>query len=248
MQSLLELTELSVFALSMGVAITTLAALIHGTLGFGFGLVSVSVLVLVDANLAPAPQLVMTFPMAVFLAWRERSAAHWPGVRLVLLGAVPGTVLGALLLRAADKQLLDLVIGGVVLVAVFVLARGAAVRRNRVTLVLAGLATGVMSLVSAIGGPPLALVYRDASGATLRSTVSVVFGAGIFFALAARAWAGGLVVADGWRGLAMAPGLALGLWGSRFLIARVEGPPLRVAVLVVAAVAGLVLMGRALAG
>ena len=37
MQSLLELTELSVFALSMGVAITTFAALIHGTLGFGLG-------------------------------------------------------------------------------------------------------------------------------------------------------------------------------------------------------------------
>lgn len=242
---MLEALELSGTLVALGIGITAVAALLHGTIGFGFGLVSVSVLALIDPRLAPNPQLIIGLPLAVVMALREREAIDRRGLRFIFLGALPGTALGTWIVRVGDKRTLDMVIGGAVLLAVALLARGHTVRRSRGMLTAGGFASSAMGLISAIGGPPLALLYRDGGGPMMRATIAAFFAAGGLAAIGARAAVGALAWADLWRAVALVPGLAFGLWLSRYTMARAEGAPLRVGVLLVAAVAGGALVLRA---
>ena len=107
------------------------------------------------------------------------------------------------------------------------------------TRIAGGMASGITSTTAAIGGPPLALIYQDRSGAELRSTLSVSFVVGTVMSLAALAFAGKV---QGWHfllALQLLPGLLVGLWSSRWVIRYLDEYWLRPAVLMFAAVAGL---------
>ncbi len=245
MDSVVAALGVSPGAMGVGVAVTFLAGLIHGTLGFGMGLTSVPLLALVSPLLAPSPQVVLSLPLALFMALREWRAADWAGARRLIPGGAIGAVGGSLLLRVANPRVTDALIGVAVLLAVGLMARGATVRRTTRTLVMGGIASGFMGTLSAIGGPPLALLYRDATGPTLRATLAVVFGFGVLVTVSGRAWAGVLDGGDVARAAVMSVGLFAGLLTSKRLVSRVEGAPLRAAVLVFAGVAGLMLVARA---
>ena len=105
-----------------------------------------------------------------------------------------------------------------------------------------GVASGVVGTVAALGGTPLALVYQDRSGAELRSTLSISFVVGIAMSLIGLGLAGKVE----WRHLVLAlellPGLLIGLWASRWVVKRLDERWLRPAVLVFAAVAGVVIV------
>ncbi|MCA9544691.1 MAG: sulfite exporter TauE/SafE family protein [Myxococcales bacterium] len=238
--------EVGPWALAAGVAVSFLAGVVQGTLGFGMGLVSVPILALVSPLLAPSPQVLLSLPLALAMMAREWRAADMPGALRLSVGGAVGAALGAAVLKVADRQIMDLALGSVVVVAVALMAAGLTVRRTGATLLGGGIASGFMGTLSAIGGPPLALLYRDAAGATLRATLAVVFGFGALVTIAGRAWAGVLGVGDLWRALVMTVGLLAGVWASKTLLTKVEGRPLRVAVLVFAGVAGVSLVVKAL--
>ena len=54
--------EVGPWALAAGVAVSFLAGVVQGTLGFGMGLVSVPILALVSPLLAPSPQVLLSLP------------------------------------------------------------------------------------------------------------------------------------------------------------------------------------------
>ncbi len=103
-------------------------------------------------------------------------------------------------------------------------------------------------MVSSIGGPPLALLYRDAGGGTLRSSLAAIFVIGLVITITARSVAGEINADDLVLGACLFPAVALGVWCSRFFLGRVEGAPLKRAILVVASLAALGLLWRALSG
>lgn len=235
----------SVWELTAALGVTAVAAWVQGNVGFGFALVSVPVLALVDPQLVASPQLLLMVPLTLAMVWRERADVRWEGLLWVLVGRLPGLILGAWLLSWAPPALLDGLVGGLVLAAATLLARGGTWRRTRVNQMLAGAFSGASSIVSAIGGPPIALLYRDERGPALRATLAAIFAVGIGTTLVAR-WAAGAV---GLRDLAVAgvaaPGLALGLALSRRTRAWIEGRRLRRAVLGLAALAAFGLLLRA---
>ena len=89
---------------------------------------------------------------------------HWPDARLLILGGVPGVLLGVALYRVADADLMRLLIGGisVAFVAWQFGRQSGWIRAARERLpgwagLLAGVVTGFTSFVSHAGGPPAAL-------------------------------------------------------------------------------------------
>ncbi|MCB9602286.1 MAG: sulfite exporter TauE/SafE family protein [Sandaracinus sp.] len=230
------------------VAMNAFAALVQGTLGFGFAIVSVPVLVLIDPRLAPVPQLLVQLPLCAYLYWRERRDAEWRGVLWVTVGGVPGTAIGVWLLAVATGAALDLLNGVLVLGGVAALAFGLRLRRNVATESFAGVLSGISSTVSAMGGPPVALLYEGARGPTVRATLSLIFLLGVILSILGRMFADdGMASRDlALTALACAP-VAFGLWASRFLTGRVEGRPMRLGILGLSALSGLGLVGRAIA-
>lgn len=232
--------------LLLGVLITLVAGLVQGTLGFGFAIVSVPLLTLVNPSYTPIPQLLLTVPMTLYMAWRERRYVDLRGLGWILVGRVPGTLTGRYLLHVASRPLLDGLIAGIVFFAVLALALGRAVRRTNRTQFAAGYLSGVMGITSAIGGPPLALLFKDERGPTIRANLAAIFALGVVFSLLVLGTTGGITEVDLRTAAMLFPSLAMGIFASRWLMDLVEGRWLRVGILVLAGIAAVSLATRTL--
>ena len=61
-------------------------AVAQGSVGFGFGMLAAPVLALVDEELVPGAVLLLGLTVAVAIAWSERGALDWLGIRWALVG------------------------------------------------------------------------------------------------------------------------------------------------------------------
>ncbi len=201
---------MSLVGLIVALLVTFLAAAIQGVVGVGFAMVSVPILALIDPALAPVPQLLITMPMTISMAWRERSHVQLSNVKWIVAGRIPGVLLGVGLLAVATQRLLDLAIAAAVLLAVAIIAAGHNVRRTKLTEFGAGTLSGVSSFVASLGGPPLALLYSRDDGPTRRSNLAVVFTLGLTITLIGRVASGNITWDDVLVALILFPALALG--------------------------------------
>lgn len=201
---------MSLVALAIALLVTFFAAAIQGVVGIGFAMVSVPILSLIDPVLAPVPQLLVTMPLTVVMAWRERRHIELSDVTWIVTGRVPGVLLGVGLLAVATQRLLDLAIAAMVLLAVAIIGSGYNLRRTKITEFGAGTLSGVLSLVASIGGPPLALLYSRDDGPTRRSNLALVFTIGLTVTLIARIASGNISWDEVLVALILFPALALG--------------------------------------
>ncbi len=240
-----ELFPVDPMVLAFALLITFCASTIQSTIGFGFSIVAVPVLSLIDPALAPVPQLLVSLVLSGTVFLRERRDADFRGVGWIIAGQFPGIALGLTLLKTASPQVLDVTLSLLVLFAVAVVARGLTMKRTAGSQFLAGAASGAFNLVSSIGGPPLALLYHGSRGPEIRATLALIFTVGGVLSVGTRLAAGEFASTDfvmaGWY----LPPLLLGVWASRWFAARVEGRPLRVAILVTATASAVGLLARA---
>ncbi len=230
------------FALAF--VITFIAATLQSTVGFGFALLSVPLLSLLNPIFAPVPQLIVVFPLTVAMVVREWRAVEPRSTAWIFAGRIPGAFVGVGLLKLLSAPALDVLMSVMVLVGVALVVSSATFRRTNWSEFVAGGASGVMGMVSAIGGPPVALLYRNDTGPTVRANLGLVFAIGVCITIAVRTGAGEVSLDEVVIGLAFIPAVLLGLRASRGLLPRVEGPGLRNAIVVVAGAAALMLLVR----
>jgi len=221
----------------IALTVTVAASALQGTIGFGFSVISVPILTLLYPGLTPIPQLLMVAPLTVFMALRERASLDLRGAGWIVAGRFPGAVIGAILLAKVSERALDGLIAGVVLAAVIALAIGFSIKLTPLNKFVAGVLSGISGTTSAIGGPPLALLYRNEAGATLRSSLAAIFTIGVAINLTTLGIAGQIHRQDLMTALLLVPAVAVGLFFSRYLTGRVEGAALRRGILVVSAFA-----------
>jgi len=228
------------------VAIISLAvvigAVIQGSIGFGYALVEVPAMVLLLPWAVPVAPLVLALPMTVLMSAKEWRSIDLGGFALITGGRLVGTIAGVILLVLVPKGYLSTLTGLLIMAA----ALGSFLKpdfevRNS-TRLTGGIASGVVGTVAALGGTPLALVYQDRSGAELRSTLAISFVVGIAMSLVGLGLAGKVEGRHVVLALELLPGLLVGLWASRWVAKRLDERWLRPAVLIFAAVAGLVII------
>jgi uncharacterized membrane protein YfcA len=228
-------------------AVTFLAAAVQGVVGMGFAVVSVPILRTLSPLLAPVPQLLMSPPMTASMAWRERHHLDLGGVGWILAGRFPGALLGLGLIAVASEKALDVIIGVAVLGAVAIIGGGFSVRRTPATKFGAGTLSGVLSIVASIGGPPVALLYRDEPGPTVRSSLAVVFFVGIIMTIVIRLVAGKVLLDEAKLALYLWPAQLLGLRVSTWAKDVVPAWVVRTGILILSAAAAAILLVGALA-
>lgn len=233
--------------LGWGVAllVTFVAAALQGVVGMGFAMLSVPILALIDPRLAPVPQLLITMPLTISMAWRERDHLDLAGVGWIIAGRVPGAFIGLALLAVAVGRALDLAIAVLVLIAVAIIASGRHVKRNPGTEFGAGVMSGISGLVASIGGPPLALLYTEAEGPTVRSSLAAVFTVGLTFTLVARTATGNITSQDFVIAAILFPALVLGYLFSGRLARRVNQVQIRYGLLILSTLGAIGLIIRA---
>jgi len=238
----------SVLELIIALLITATAAALQGTVGVGFAMVSVPILTLVNSGFTPIPQVLMTFPMTLYMVFRERQHIDLRGAAWVLSGRLPGAIIGVTLLGLLAQRTLDGVIAGIVLAAAIAMAAGWSVQQTRRNQFSAGVASGISGTTSAIGGPPLAFLYQHSSGQRLRSSLAAIFSVGITINVTTLAVAGRIHRDNVTTAALLLPAVAIGLYSSRWITGRIADATIRRGILIVSALAGVALAIRTLAG
>ncbi len=212
-------------------------ALVQGAVGFGLNLVAVPLLLWIDPSLVPGPVLVAALVLTILILRRERKAVDFTGLGWAFAGRLPGTGLGVAALLVVPAASLSLVFASLVLIAVLISASGVHVRPTWRTLLVAGALSGFMSTTSAVGGPPMALVYQEAAGPRLRGTLAGYFVAGALISIFALTAAGRFGAVEARASLALIPGILIGFALSRRAARRLDAGMIRPAVLLVAGLA-----------
>lgn len=216
--------EFALLCVTVGVG-----ALLQVSIGFGLGMIAAPVFSLVDPALAPVAVLLLAGGVTATVLLRERGRADLRGCGWALAGRVPGVLAGTVLVVALPSRYLSLFIAGVVLVGVAVSMAGYVPQQRRATVVLAGMASGLMGTATSVGGPPMALVWQRLRGPELRATMSAFFLAGSLMSLTALTAAGTVGAHALWGAVLLAPAAGAGVLLSRPLTRRLNVRRTRVA-------------------
>jgi uncharacterized membrane protein YfcA len=229
---------------AMGIVL--LGGLVQGVIGYGLNLVVVPILALLVPGSVPGAVVLLSMPMTLTMLLREHHAIDWLGVRWIVVGRVPGTLVGLVILAALPDAQLTFAIGLAILLGVVLSLVHPGLRIERRTAFGAGVVSGVTDTTASIGGPPLALLYQHSPPHTFRATLATSFLVGALVTGAALAL-GGELTADqlALTAILLGPMLA-GLALSGPLARRISSETLRPVVLGVAAVAGTVAAIRGL--
>ncbi|MBJ6373016.1 sulfite exporter TauE/SafE family protein [Sedimentitalea arenosa] len=198
------------------------AGISKGGFGSGAAFASATILALI---LEPGQALGIMLPLLMLIDaaslrpyWRKWS---WPDARVLILGGVPGVALGALFYRAADADLLRLLIGGIALgfVGWQLAQRNGLIRPFAQRLpgwagMLSGIVTGFTSFVSHAGGPPAAvyLLSQRLTKTGYQGTTVLVFWVLNIAKFVPYAFLGMFTVQTALADLALAPFALAGTW------------------------------------
>ena len=221
-------------------------AFVQGSVGFGHNLIAAPVFALVDERLVPGPAIASAGVLVLLTVLRDRRGLHLGEVGTALVGRVPGTILAAVTVASLPADDLAVFFAFLVLVAVGITASGVGVRPTRGTLVGAGALSGFMGTATSIGGPPMAMLYAGEEGRRLRGTLAGFFLTGIAMSLAALVVTGSFGMDELRLSLLPVPAIVVGFllssWGAR----RLDAGHTRPAVLAVAALSAVSVLGKAL--
>jgi uncharacterized membrane protein YfcA len=221
---------------------------LQGSVGFGLGMLAAPVLVLIDPKLIPGPLLCAALFLTILVAFREHRAIELRGIGWALAGRLPGTALGAAAVALAPQRATTLLVGLMVLLAVFLIGAGIRPERSRAVLLGAGTLSGFMGTTTSIGGPAVAVLYHDAEGPRLRGTLSSFFVVGLVVSLSALAFVGRFGQEEMRSSLFLLPGVMLGYLFSGRIAPILDRGYTRPALLTVSALAGLSVIVRTMLG
>ena len=225
---------MSWFDIAAASATVLVGSILQGSVGFGMGLLASPILMLVDPRFVPAPILLSTMVLTALLTYRERHAIDLAGLRWALAGRIVGTTVAGTVLLALPAGRMELLFGVLVLLGVVMSVSGFRPQPIPLVLLSAGTLSGVMGTVASVGGPPMALVYQDALGARIRSTMSGFFVVGTTLSLVALRLVGRLGADEVRLALLMLPSLLAGFMISRWTAGIVDRGYARVVVLAIA--------------
>lgn len=233
--------------------VLVVGACVQGVLGFGLALTAVPVLALLAPSLVPVGVLVAIMPLVVVQAVQERAHLDLRGIGWALVGRLPGGTAGAVAVVLLPVRGLQVLVAATVLLAVAAAvladARQVGVARaapRRSGLVLAGALSGFGGTTSGIGGPPMAVAFRNSGGPAIRATLSLFFLVGSVLSVATLALLGEVTWPGLAAGLVLLPFVAVGYLSAGALRGRLDAQVVRLAVLVISTVSGSVLLGAAL--
>ncbi len=148
------------------VAITLFAAVVNGGLGYGFSSITVPLALLFLQNRVLNPALVLievALNAYVLFVNRDALGVIWRRVVPIVVGLLPGVILGTLIVTHLDSAWLKL--GTYLVLLPLILLQAAGFRRpiqaEKAIGVPFGLGLGVLYSVTTISGPPLALLLNN---------------------------------------------------------------------------------------
>ena len=172
--------------------IVCIASALQISVGMGFGMLSAPLIALINPGLVPASILIMGMFVAFAGAWKERGNIAVSELGLGISGRVVGSLCAlGLLIWIPDRDSFLILFGILILVAVLLTVSGLKTQFNSGNLFGLSVISGLMGTITAVGAPPMAIIYHDRPPKIVRPTLNAFFGAGSVLAIIG-------LVATGW--------------------------------------------------
>lgn len=225
-----------------------LASALQGSIGFGAGMVAAPAIALVEPELLPALVVMFACLLTLMVTVRERAHLDLGGAAWALVGRLPGSAIGALMVAVLPVAVLSWVVAVSVAAGIGSAFLGWRPTPTRRALVTAGAISGIMGTSTSIGGAPMAIVWQGQEPARLRGTMSAFFLVGSIASVILLV----LVGAVTWHSfevfLWLIPSVAAGFLLSRRLNRWLDAERLRLAGLLLASLGAVLLVVRLLLG
>ena len=146
--------------------ITLLAAVVNGALGYGFSSITVPLALLFMVNRVLNPALVLVeVVLNAYVLWNNREAFGnvWRRLMPMIVGLIPGIIVGTAVLSMVNAGWLRFVTFVVLLPLILLQAAGyrRPIRSERSAGLAFGSGVGVLYSVTTISGPPLAIMLNN---------------------------------------------------------------------------------------
>lgn len=223
-----------------------IATMVQTVVGFGLALISVPILVLLDHEMVPAPIVLIAFVQLFLSSWSHRAHIQWRPLLFAFAGRIPGTLLAVWAMTVFGMAGIQIFIGLSVLLAVALSISSWQVRPTNRAHTIAGFFSGFTGTTTAIGGPPIALLYQRESGDSVRGNLSAYFLIGSVMSLAGMAWAGYVTTQSFVYAAYFLPATLIGYRLGVLLKHRLKPDFMRPAVLGLCTGAGLLVLWQAL--
>jgi uncharacterized protein len=212
---------------------------IQGAVGFGFALVAAPILMMLKPDLVPGPLIFASLLLSLTMALRERKAADHRNLGWLFLGFLPGLAMGSFFLQTLTQSTVSLLFGFFILTAVVLSSNGIKIQQqSRLMTMPAGMLSGIMNITTSMGGPPVALLYQNATGPKFRGTLAIFFFTGNLLTLLGLYQIGLMGEMEFINGLYLTPAVALGLLLSKPAANWLDKGKTKYAVLIFAAISG----------
>ena len=235
---------MDIISVLVAFGIAVLGAILQGSVGFGLGLLGVPLLVLIDPVFIPGPLLLAAFLLNLLMFHRERTSIDFGSVKWAVPGRILGAILGAGILTLIPQGRLSVLFCLMVLVAVGISFTGWELSPSPWNVFSAGTFSGIMGTTSAIGGPPMALVFQRQKGSRIRGTLSVIFAIGTVISMSSLAVIGRFGLEEIQAAMALFPGIILGFFLSHQTAKILDRGFIRIAVLITSAASGFFVLLR----
>lgn len=223
-------------------------ACLQGVAGYGIGTLAAPLVFLISPAFLPGVMIMNAVLLNVLMLVRNRAGISFRPVRYAIGGNVIGTLLAGITLTLLSEQGFALMFGVLILLAVALSVGGMKPFLTDRNSLLAGGASGYMGTITAVGGPPMGLIYQNETGPRVRANLSAFFLFGSFASIAVLAPAGYIGLTELKLVAISCPGILIGFWLSGHLVNRMPFGALRPLILSVAALAGLAALARGLGG
>jgi uncharacterized protein len=232
--------------LAIALALAVVGSAIQGAVGFGLAVIAAPILLLINPIFVPGPMLLAAMILTILMAHRERASVVRREVAIATVGRILGMLPAAYAMTIFDEDVYSVIFAVLILLGVALSVSGWHLRPTPGNLLAASTLSGFTGTISSVGGPPLALVYQHEKGPRIRATMSAIFTVGTVVSVI------GLWQADKFGldhllvGLAMAPGIFVGFYLSRYVTGYVDRTSLRPAILVVVVLSSVAIVVRVL--
>lgn len=224
--------------IAIAVAVIFIGAYVQCSIGFGLAIIAAPVLFLIDPLYVPAPITISALTLSFANAYRHWHSISFAGLKYAILGRVPGTVAGGLLLLWIDQRALALWLGISVLIAVLLSLANVVLKPTAGALFTAGFLSGFMGTSSSVGGPPMALVLQHQNNDYIRANLAAFFVVSCMLSLAMMAAVNRFGLQEMLISLPLMPATLVGYWVATKTLHLISHQNLRRFSLILCAVAG----------
>ncbi len=152
-----------------------IGAWVQTSMGFGFAIVVAPFLFRLNPDYVPAPLCLVVLFICLAQVVKCKNDLQVGALKAAIIGRIPGSAVGGMMLMFFSIQTLELYLGCLVLLAVAVSLCSIQLKPTSIRMGIAGFFSGVFGTSAAIGGPPMAILLQHEQAHKLRANLSAFF-------------------------------------------------------------------------